>query len=557
MNNIKRLGYSAMSVPNVERAVRFYSKIMGLEEIARNREAVYLRCNEHHHALALFEGEPRSLHHLGLEVDDHDALAVVREHLALQGVPIEARSWEPLGVGDGFCLRDPNGHLIEIYSRMEKIERSLPPAEVRPVRFGHLTLMTPRLDESVDFYRDVLGFRISDRVQGRLATWMRCNQEHHGVAFLSAPLNTVNHYAFDLADWNALKVFADNMSRQGVTAIYGPGRHGPGNNLFLYIPDPAGNIIELTSEVQQIWDEEGYQPGDWPNEPLSVDVWRAIMPPHHFMRGEGYAFNDWRMGSRVLGQGWSVVEVNDFKALDLHAEVTAPTEKLPEFKVHIPSFSLARKDPLDHAKFMALSDRQFAAGEGLSVSVEMAVDVHGTDDNPYGAEPDDPRLGSAAILLLDDTSGILFNFEIGNRRIMALRERFDATAPGGKRESVAFADPHLIDLNIEPGSWHRYEIRYHPGSDGLLDPGPDRIEWLVDGRKVRDIEWTVALDPTLAPVIKPSRFRIGMGIFTLLDNLPDGRGGIIPGLDPEYRKTVWGQGVTARWRKVQWGSNFL
>ena len=52
-------------------------------------------------------------------------------------------------------------------------------------------------------------------------------------------------------------------------------------------------------------------------------------------------------------------------------------------------------------------------------------------------------------------------------------------------------------------------------------------------------------------MIKPARFSVNMGIFTLLDDLPDGRGGTIPGIDPEYAQTLFGQGVTARWRNLE------
>ena len=40
-------------------------------------------------------------------------------------------------------------------------------------------------------------------------------------------------------------------------------------------------------------------------------------------------------------------------------------------------------------------------------------------------------------------------------------------------------------------------------------------------------------------------------IFTLLDDLPDGRGGKIAGLDPNYEQSIFGQGVTARWRNLE------
>jgi len=181
----------------------------------------------------------------------------------------------------------------------------------------------------------------------------------------------------------------------------------------------------------------------------------------------------------------------------------------------------------------------------------MAVDVHGTEGNPFAADPDDPRLGCAAIALIDDSTGMVINFEISNRRVMALRELFVVTAPGGVGSVLPMADPALTDLEIEPGSWHRYEIRYDPGEDSVLTPGPDRAEWYVDGELVHQIEWVATVDPPAAPVIKPIRFSVNMAIFTLLDDLPDGRGDILPGLDPEYRQTIFGQGVTGRWRNLQ------
>jgi hypothetical protein len=134
---------------------------------------------------------------------------------------------------------------------------------------------------------------------------------------------------------------------------------------------------------------------------------------------------------------------------------------------------------------------------------------------------------------------------------MALRELFLVSSPGGEAGSVKpMAEPVLTDLSIEPGSWHRYEIRYYPGEDAPMAPGPDRAEWYVDGKLVHTVTWVATVDPPSAPIVKPSRFTVNMAIFTLLDDLPDGRGGTIPGLDPGYEQTVFGQGVTAWWRNL-------
>ncbi len=547
---ITRLGHVAITVPNVEETVAFYESIVGLEVSDRSDGAVFLRCNAEHHCLAIYPGEIRKLHHLGLEVLDEEALQAARSALAQRGFQPQDRTYAEPGHGAALCYLDADGNLIELYEGMETIDQPLQPREIRPLKFGHITLQCSDLPSLMDFYTDLLGFRVSDTAEDAV-TWLRCNQEHHGIALLNAGYAKVNHYAYDLADWNDIKRMCDHLWRNDVPIIYGPSRHGPGHNIFIYIPDPAGNVIELTTELDRIWDEETYVAADWPNEPKTVDVWRGLPAPSNLLAGDGRDFDDWSAGSPVLGAGWHVLQTGDFTALDPAATITAPTSERPEFQIDIPRFTLGFDNPLDHVKAMVVADQRFATGNGLSVAVDMAVNVHGTDTNPFGADPDDPRLGAAAIALIDDSTGLVLNFEISNRRVLALRELFVVTAPGGVGSVLPLADPVLTDLVIEPGSWHRYEIRYDPGSDGVLTPGPDRAEWLVDGECVHQVTWVAHRDPPSAPVIKPIRFTINMAIFTLLDDLPDGRGGILPGLDPEYRQTIFGQGVRARWRNLQ------
>ena len=550
MINIKRMGHAAITVPNVEETVAFYERIVGLEVSERSDGAVFMRCNAEHHCLAIYPGAERALHHLGLEVVDSEALEAARHTLAQRGIQPLERSYNEPGHGAALCYLDADGNRIELFEGMTSLDQPLQPREIRPLRFGHITLQSIDLKPAAAFYTEQLGFRVSDRAEDGVI-WLRCNQEHHGIALLNVGHAKVNHYAYDLADWNDVKRMCDHLWRNDVPIIYGPSRHGPGHNIFIYVPDPAGNVIELTTELHQIWDEERYAPLNWPNEPRTVDVWRGLPAPPNLLAGDGRDFDDWSAGSPVIGAGWNVLQAGDFTALDPAATITAPTSERPEFKIDIPRFTLGFDNPLDHVKAIVTADRRFASGGGLSVAVEMAVDVHGTEGNPFGADAADPRLACAAIALIDDSTGMVINFEVSNRRVMALRELFVVNAPGGAGSVLPMADPVLTDLEIEPGSWHHYEIRYDPGDDSVLTPGPDRAEWFVDGELVHQVEWVATFDPPSAPVIKPARFSVNMAIFTLLDDLPDGRGGTLPGLDPEYRQTTFGQGATARWRNLQ------
>lgn len=57
--------------------------------------------------------------------------------------------------------------------------------------------------------------------------------------------------------------------------IWGPGRHGPGNNLFAFIEDLDGNKIEISGELEIIHDRKIKK---WPHEPRTLNLWgSAIM----------------------------------------------------------------------------------------------------------------------------------------------------------------------------------------------------------------------------------------------------------------------------------------
>jgi catechol 2,3-dioxygenase len=57
--------------------------------------------------------------------------------------------------------------------------------------------------------------------------------------------------------------------------MWGPGRHGPGNNLFIFIEDPDGNWIEVSAELEIIHDRSLHE---WPHEERTLNLWgTAIM----------------------------------------------------------------------------------------------------------------------------------------------------------------------------------------------------------------------------------------------------------------------------------------
>ena len=52
----RKLGYAALTVTDLERSLRFYRDLLGLDLVERSDDIAYLRCSRDHHNLVLQQG---------------------------------------------------------------------------------------------------------------------------------------------------------------------------------------------------------------------------------------------------------------------------------------------------------------------------------------------------------------------------------------------------------------------------------------------------------------------------------------------------------------------
>jgi catechol-2,3-dioxygenase len=281
--NVKRVSHVGLNVRDVQAQEAFYTEFVGLERTARDDDGrVYLRCNDRHHAVVLIPSPTPGLDHFALEVDGPESVAGAAEALRRAAIPHQGPAGHEPGHGPSVRLRDPNGLPIELVGALAPASPRYGPRAVQPRKLGHLTLLVRNAKRTAAFYAEVLGFRPSDWVAESFV-WMRCNPDHHGLAFAEAGGKVaLHHMAFEVLDFADLAHQADHLMRHGFRLLYGPGRHGPGNNQFEYFRDPEGNIIEFTCGVQQIWNEETYVPKVWDPRHLWVNMWGPD-PPADFL----------------------------------------------------------------------------------------------------------------------------------------------------------------------------------------------------------------------------------------------------------------------------------
>ena len=258
--------------PNPEKLSDFYGKIMQMKP--QSIGANSWLCSGKNRQILIKEGMKNRLEFAAFSCRDEGGLNLLKERVKEEG--IEVINLQPdLFQNDAISIVDQDGHNISF-------GLSKPNMNAKSVLNGplqHLTFSTLNVEKFVDFYVGKLGFCISDRVlhsNGNLATcFVRSNHEHHTVACFKSDKVGVDHHSYEAGQWNAIRDWCDHFAAMNIELMWGPGRHGPGNNLFVFVEDPDGNWIEISAELEVIHDRPSK---DWPQEERTLNLWgKAIL----------------------------------------------------------------------------------------------------------------------------------------------------------------------------------------------------------------------------------------------------------------------------------------
>ena len=224
--------------------------------------------------LAIVPGAATTLDHAAYAVSDAGEIDAIERRLAAAGVPVRRIAAEGFEA-DALTFHDPDGNrfLFGVAAGTPYIEGDA--VADRAARIQHVVFASTNLQRLLDFFTEVVGFTLSDRVideHGGLRTvFLRCSHEHHSLALFAAGENRLDHHCYEATEWNLIRDWGDHFARHRVPLKWGPGRHGPGDNLFLFIHDPDGNWVEISAELEHV--EPDRPIGEWPHEEYTLNTW--------------------------------------------------------------------------------------------------------------------------------------------------------------------------------------------------------------------------------------------------------------------------------------------
>ncbi|MFB6206415.1 MAG: VOC family protein [Haloglomus sp.] len=301
MADLQRIEHAHVHVENLDDAVAFYTDAMGLVELERDGDTVYLGTGlTDNFDLAVTEGGT-GIEHTAVRASDESVVDDYETRLADEGVPVERVDGADPGQETGVRFEMPSGMPLEVVTVSDTPYAH---AEVsNPARAGHapscldhVQLFTPDIHADMTFLRDTVGMPISD-IAGPMddieVAFARCNTIHHDVALKAMPDDGpdhagLHHVAWGFDDIGHIKLFLDTVAGRGMEFERGIGRHYAGNNLYAYIWEPGGNRFELCSEAAVVKTDE---PNHAPDYETATTAWGPDAPPS-FSEGSGLVTHD-------------------------------------------------------------------------------------------------------------------------------------------------------------------------------------------------------------------------------------------------------------------------
>lgn len=280
--NIRSLGYVFIESTDPQKWVEYGTEVLGMMDVTGlcDNDLTYLKIDERPFRFAIVPGEQDRLQLLGLELYDKTDFEAALELLDTHKVEYTHGSYDECRARAvmGFVrFDDPAGNTLEIYYGADlDYVKFVSPCGISGFEtgfngdsgFGHAVLPAPNLDETHDFYRDVLGLLDSDYMNFKFTDdpadpgmglhFMHVNNpRHHSIAIFSgeSPVGCI-HLMLEVLTVDEVGECLQRVTERNIPITSTLGRHANDRMLSFYMLTPGGFPLEYGCEgLKMDWDK--------------------------------------------------------------------------------------------------------------------------------------------------------------------------------------------------------------------------------------------------------------------------------------------------------------
>jgi catechol 2,3-dioxygenase len=323
--DLAHIAHAELLTPFPEESLRFFVDLFGMEIEHREGQSVFLRgWGEYQpYGLKLTEAKLPGLGHMAIRAWSPEALKRRVQAIEVAGL---GDGWieGDHGHGPAYGLRDPDGHRLELFYEQD---RYVAPEHLRPrlknvpqrhvdrgaavKRIDHVNVLCADVAANRRFASEQLGFRLYEQVVlddgSEAGAWMSLTIAAHELIYVADHAGAngrLHHVAFFVDTREELLRAADLFLDADVPIEAAPSKHAVAQGMFLYVYEPGGNRVEVTTGT-------------------------------HFIYDPAYETVVWSEAERARGQAWGVKTIETFHTYgtpDVNGSVgppIPPTSQIP------------------------------------------------------------------------------------------------------------------------------------------------------------------------------------------------------------------------------------
>jgi 2,3-dihydroxybiphenyl 1,2-dioxygenase len=251
---IRALGYIGIRASQPAEWDGYATRLLGMQRVDAGGGTRLFRMDDRAQRLIVTPEAADGLAFLGWEVADAAALDALAARLEAAGVAV-ARGGAALAaerhVRDLIVFHDPGGNRLEAFCGQEAADAPFTPGRpisgfrTGPLGMGHAVLNVVDAQALAPFYRDTLGFGLTD--YGRTPYdlfFFHVNGRHHSFAMVGSGRAGMHHFMVELGCLDDVGQGYDLAQLEPGRVAYTLGRHTNDHMTSFYTTTPSGFFVE-------------------------------------------------------------------------------------------------------------------------------------------------------------------------------------------------------------------------------------------------------------------------------------------------------------------------
>lgn len=264
---IQALGYVGVGASNLQDWSDFATGWLGMQMVERGNACRAFRMDDRTQRLVIDRSLADGERYFGWEVADAVALDSLAARLEDAGTVVRR---EPASLADQrfvtglISFADPAGNRLEAFHGPQIADTPFRPGRTisgfrtGALGMGHAVFHVRNIDDLLGFYRDTLGFGISDYITTPFrAYFMHVNPRHHSLALIETGRQDLHHLMVELYSLDDVGQGYDIALGEPDRIATTLGRHPNDAVMSYYLKSPSGFLFEYG------WGGREVTPGNW------------------------------------------------------------------------------------------------------------------------------------------------------------------------------------------------------------------------------------------------------------------------------------------------------